>query len=82
MRLCHLDHYDEFGGVITTSSTRRTVPTFDGAATTGEDYLERLDLVFITVDGRERLLPAALCSMLRVTTLLRTPHLRLALHLQ
>ncbi|XDT04978.1 Hypothetical protein J6897_02792 [Nakaseomyces glabratus] len=61
---------NEFGGVITTSSTRTySAPPLTVTATTGEDYVES-DWIsfFITVDEKERLLPAALCSMLRVTT--------------
>ncbi|XDT10313.1 Hypothetical protein J6892_02813 [Nakaseomyces glabratus] len=76
---------NEFGGVITTSSTRTySAPPLTVTATTGEDYVES-DWIsfFITVDEKERLLPAALCSMLRVTTLMRMHHtLHLALHLQ
>ncbi|XDT21093.1 Hypothetical protein J6896_02967 [Nakaseomyces glabratus] len=76
---------NEFGGVITTSSTRTySAPPLTVTATTGEDYVES-DWIsfFITVDEKERLLPAALCSMLRVTTLMRKHHtLHLALHLQ
>ncbi|XDT26462.1 Hypothetical protein J6891_03058 [Nakaseomyces glabratus] len=61
---------NEFGGVITTSSTRTySAPPLTVTATTGEDYVES-DWIsfFITVDEKERLLPAALCSMLRVVS--------------
>ncbi|XDT17339.1 Hypothetical protein J6893_04520 [Nakaseomyces glabratus] len=76
---------NEFGGLITTSSTSTySAPPLTVTATTASDYVES-DWIsfFITVDEKETLLPAALCSMPLVTTNCLRPHtLRLALHLQ
>ncbi|XDT48299.1 Hypothetical protein J6888_04555 [Nakaseomyces glabratus] len=56
---------NEFGGLITTSSTSTySAPPLTVTATTASDYVES-DWIsfFITVDEKETLLPAALCSM-------------------
>ncbi|KAH7584958.1 hypothetical protein J7298_02971 [Nakaseomyces glabratus] len=62
---------NEFGGLITTSSTRTySAPPLTVTATTGETMLRATGSRSSSLlMRRETLLPAALCSMLRVTTI-------------